>query len=60
MEDLDLRTVKVFLKQGAIINATYEVDEYDDIYDSWKEGRKHMTFYNCEILTSEVAAIQWE
>ena len=57
---MDEHSIKVYLKGGAIIIAKYDVDEYDDIYDSWKYGKKFMSFSNCEILSSEVAAIEWD
>lgn len=57
---MDKHSIKVYLKQGSIIIAEYDVDDYDDIYDSWKDGRKFMSFSNCEILTDEVAAIEWD
>lgn len=53
-------TVKLYLKQGSIFIGKYEVDEYDDIYDSWKDQRKFITFANGEFLVSEVAGIEWD
>ena len=55
----ELHSVNVYLKQGSIFIGRYEIDEYDDIYDSWKEQRKFVTFANGEFLSSEIAGISW-
>lgn len=55
----EYESVKVYLKQGSVFIGKYEPDDYDDIYNSWIEQRKFITFANGEFLTSEVAGIEW-
>ena len=56
---MEYHTVKGYLKCGLIFIGKYEVDDYDDIYDSWKDQNKFITFANGELLVNEVAGIEW-
>ncbi len=53
---------KVFLQlsNGNRIEATYEEDEWDDIYDRWRDKGDFMPFSNCVVLVKDVIAIEYE
>jgi len=55
-----MKTLRVILKSGVAVEGRYDEDEYESIYERWDAGDERMLFLNCEILTSEVAAIIWE
>lgn len=54
-----LHYVTLYMKSGAKIRGYYADDEYDGIYDAWSYKRTILYFRNCEVITSEVACIEW-
>jgi hypothetical protein len=57
---MEYHTVRLYLKQGSIFIGKYEAEEYDAIYDSWKDQKSFITFANGVFLVSEVAGIEWD
>ena len=52
--------LKCILKSGGAVNGQYAEDEYEDLYQGWTNKRDFLSFRNCEIKTSEIAAIIWK
>ena len=52
-------TAKEQLKLVQILQKEPEEDEYEDIYYSWFDGKKFITFRNCEVKYSDIQAIDW-
>jgi hypothetical protein len=59
-DDMEYGEITVYLKNGNIFVGKYDQEEYDDIYDSWNDQRKFLTFSNGQFLVSEIAGIEWE
>jgi len=54
-------TVDLYLKNGYILTAKYDEDEYFEIYDSWFSGKKMvLNFLNCSVRSEDISAIEWE
>ena len=57
---MDKEKVRLHLKNGTVIVAEYEIDEYDDIYDDWvKQGKDILSFINCAVVANEIVAMEW-
>jgi len=57
---MEKERVKLHLKNGNVIMAEYEIDEYDDIYYDWKkQGNDIVSFINCAVISNEIIAIEW-
>ena len=52
--------VKVYLKQGSVVTAVFDENDYFEIYDSWKNGSRYVTFSNCEFLGEQIIGIEWD
>ena len=54
-------TVDLYLKNGYILTAKYDEDEYFDLYDKWYSGKNMvLNFLNCSVRSEDISAIEWE
>jgi hypothetical protein len=53
-----LRSVTLYLSNGSKVVATYEPDDYDDLYDQWESGKGILGFQNCCVKASDEIAIE--